>query len=783
MNQVRSFFIILFLCLLSLKINAQSIIVDGQKTPQELVENILINSSCLSVSNISGNGDPGIFNHTYAYFNAGTSDFSFPEGIVLSTSTGMNIAGPYTSSMGGGNPLSWFGDTDLDQTLGIHSTNATSLEFDFVALTNFINFNYIFASNEYQFDFACSYSDGFAFLIKEAGTTDPYTNIAVIPDTNTPVSSISIHPTIVPGRSRNGDAYSGCPESNPKYFDRLRPAVTTSIPANDAINFAGQTVTMNAKANVTVGKKYHIKLVIGDDRNQYYDSAVFLQAGSFTTQIDLGPDQTAANNDPVCFGETVTLNTNLSSAYSYKWFRDNIEITDANSPSFAATETGTYKVEVLLTPSTCAVMGQIKLEFAPEILFTNTNLLQCDDDTDGISIFDLNKVNNIVKNNISTTINEGYYETLADAEAKTNKITTPNHYTNKTANQIVYARLENQYGCFKVTQVTLQIATTAIPNPNPVATCDADAVQDGLYHFDLNAEVTPQITSGLPSGLTAVYFLTASDALTETNPLSNIFNNTTAYNQTIYARVVNGPDCYDVVPVNLVVNTFNPSNFEDEEVIVCKGDQVTLTVATGFSSYLWNTGDTTNFIRITNAGDYSVTVTDVNGCEKTKKFKAIASEAAIITEVVVKDFSGTDNSVLIKYTGTGDYEFSLDGSVFQDDPLFNGVKSGIYYAVARDKNGCGLSNRFIVYVLDYPKFFTPNGDGYNDLWTIEVFDQLPDYKIFIYDRYGKFLKQMNQNSPGWNGIFNGQQLPADDYWFNLIFENGKNIKGHFSLKR
>ena len=540
---------------------------------------------------------------------------------------------------------------------------------------------------------------------------------------------------------------------------------------------------MNARTNVTPGKTYHIKLVIGDDRFQYYDSAVFLQAGSFTSKIDFGEDRTAANNNSVCYGETILLDTKLSPSYTYKWFKDNVEIVGANASSYNATETGNYKVEVTFAPSTCAVMGEIKLEFAPEILSTNTTLLQCDDNTDGFSIFDLTKVNNIVKNNIASTLNEGYYETLADAQNKTNKITIPQAYINKAPNQIVYARLENEFGCFITATVTLQIATTSITNPAPINTCDGDEIQDGFYQFNLNTEVTPVITTGLPSGLTANYFLTATEALTETNPLPNIFKNSTAYNQTIYARVVNGPDCYDIVPVPLVVNTFDPPNFEDESKYLCPNNTLTLTVDTGFSSYLWNTGETSNTININTAGDYSVTVKASNGCEKTKNFKVISSEPAIITNAVIKDFSGNDNSVLLEYTGTGDYEFSLDGLTFQDSPTFNGVPTGTYNAVARDKNGCGLSNLFLVYVLDYPRFFTPNGDGYNDLWVIKDSNLLPNYTISIFDRYGKLLKQMNQNSIGWTGNFNGQQLPSDDYWFTLTFVDGRKIKGHFSLKR
>ncbi len=774
MNYFKSFIVILSICLLSSKMNAQFINIDDQKTPQQLIQDILVNSSCASATNTTGKGDtftPG--KNSFAYFNAGTSGFPFSEGIVLTTSTSTEGVGPYVSNDGGGSP-NWLGDSDLNQILGINSINATVLEFDFVPLSDLISFNYIFASNEYQYSYPCEYSDGFAFLIKEAGSADPYKNLAVIPNTAIPVSSVNVRPQIGPGTRPNGSPYTGCPASNENYFNGLNNNTSP-------INYAGQTVVLNAQTSVTKGKTYHIKLVIADASQRYYDSAVFLQAGSFASKIDFGPNRTSTSNNPLCYGETFLLDPKLSTAYSYKWFKNNVQV--ATTPTYNVTDAGDYRVEVVLSPSTCSLVGQIKIDYAQEVLSSNTALLQCDDNTDGIAIFNLTKADKIVKNNVSEILNKGYYESLADAQTKINPILNPEKYTNKSANQVIFARLENTYGCYKIAEVTLQISNNQIVNQNPISTCDGDDKQDGLYQFDLNAQVTPQIVSGLPNGLNVTYYLNSNDALTETNSLPNIFKNTTAFSQTIFARVVNGPDCYDITPITLVVNTFSPPNFEDETKVVCKGGETTLSVATGFSSYLWNTGSTTNFITVNSPGDYSVVVQDANGCEKTKKFKVNLSETAVIKDAVVKDFSGVDNSVLLQYTGAGNYEFSLDGIVYQDNPLFTGINPGIYYAVARDKNGCGISNTFLVYVLDYPKFFTPNGDGYNDLWTINSFDQLPDYNIFIYDRYGKFLKQMNQNSVGWNGQFNGQQLAADDYWFNLIFDNGKNVKGHFSLKR
>jgi gliding motility-associated-like protein len=776
MNRYTCFLLVLFLSCLSSKINAQYISINDQKTPQELIDNILVNSSCVSISNTTGSGDtftPG--QNSFAYFNANGSNFPFSEGVVLTTSTSRNAVGPFITSIGGGS-TNWIGDADLNQILGINSINATSLEFDFVPLTDFLSFNYIFASNEYQYFFPCQYSDGFAFLIKEAGTSDPYQNLAVLPNTTEPVSSTKVRPKIEPGKTPNGDTYDGCDAVNENYFNGLNSA-------SSPINYAGQVIEMNAQTKVVAGKKYHIKLVIADDDNQYYDSAVFLEAGSFSSKIDFGPDQTSTNNDPVCYGQTITLDTKLASTYDYKWYKDGVLINGANSSKYNPTQSGTYKVVSTLTPSICVLTGEITLEFAAEILSTDTSLIQCDDNTDGINVFDLTKVDNIVKNNVSEIANKGYYEQLSDAQNKTNPILTPEKYTNKTPNQIVFARIENKYGCFKTAEVTLQISASTIPTQNPIATCDQDDKQDGFYQFDLVAEVTPQVLTGLPNGLVPYYYLTQNDALTDTNRLPNLFKNTTAFNQTIYVRIINGPDCYGITTVPLVVNTFDPPNFQDESKILCKGDDIILAVATGFSSYLWNTGSDQNQIDVDVAGDYSVTVKDANGCEKTKKFKLIASEPAIITNVVVKDFSGADNSVSIEYTGTGNYEFSIDRIAYQDSPTFTKVTPGIYNAVARDKNGCGISNTFLFYVLDYPRFFTPNGDGFNDLWFVKDFDQLPPYKVSIFDRYGKLLKQMDQNSAGWNGTYSGQQLPSDDYWFTLILDNGTGIKGHFSLKR
>jgi len=764
---------ILFFVLIScnaISVSAQNITVDDSYTAQQLVENVLVNSSCATVSNYVASGDIfPVTQNSYGYFTNAGGSFPFKDGVVLSTSYAKKSIGPYDTNLvnivGNDGDGAWLGDADLNQTIGINSVTATVLEFDFTPLTNFLSFDYIFASIEYYDKSPCSYSDGFAFLIKENVPGTIYKNLAVIPGTTTPVSSINIHPAVPQG---------GCPAVNEQYFNGYNTAASP-------INYSGQTVIMNAQTDVVAGKSYHIKLVIANDKNEFYDSAVFLKAGSFAPKIDLGPDRLRDN--PVCFGESLVIDTKLPASYAYKWFKNNVELIGETKPFYTVTDTGAYRVEVIFTPATCSATGNINIEYAPKILLTDTTLTECDDNADGITIFNLNKVDNIIRNNDTTLSPVVYYESLADAQGKINPIQNPATYTNKLTVPNLFARVTNTFNCANYAQVSLVIANNSIAPQNPVSTCDGDAVQDGLYQFDLNTQVTPQVLTGLPAGMIVEYYLLSTDAVAQKNKLPNIFKNTTAKQQIIYARIINGADCYGIIPITLVVNTFSPPNFQDETAALCIGSSTTLSVASGFSSYLWNTGETSNSISVTTSGDYSVAVTDVNGCAKTKKFTVNSSEIATITAAKINDFAGNENSVLLAYTGVGNYEFSLDGLYFQDNPLFTGIAPGNYLAYARDKNGCGLSAPFQIYVLDYPRFFTPNGDGYNDVWKIKNLDLFPDAVLYIFNRYGKLLKQLSTNSTGWNGKFNNSDLPADDYWFSLNFGDGKIIKGHFSLKR
>jgi gliding motility-associated-like protein len=126
------------------------------------------------------------------------------------------------------------------------------------------------------------------------------------------------------------------------------------------------------------------------------------------------------------------------------------------------------------------------------------------------------------------------------------------------------------------------------------------------------------------------------------------------------------------------------------------------------------------------------------------------------------------NTVTVSVEMGGDFEYQIDNETPQDSPIFNDLIPGEHTITVIDVNGCGSDTAEIV-VVGFPKFFSPNGDGINDLWHVQGISVLDNPIIYVYDRFGKLLKQMNENTEGWDGTYNGMILPASDYWFKLTY--------------
>lgn len=359
-------FLGLLLSLISVLASSQQYISVASKTPDELVRDVLVgseNASCITISNVPAKGwqDYGLNPFSYGYFEKGTLPFSIEKGIILSTGNLYNTPGPNRSILSDGRS-NWVTDPDLERIFGTDYHNATVLEFDFVTYENTgISFDYLFLSEEYNAG-NCTYSDAFAFLIKKADEPAiEYENIAVVPQTNIPVSSLTI---------KGG---SDCPR-NENYFDTFNYGADQD-PLLSPTNFNGQTKLLTAKADVILGQKYHIKLVIADHKNSQYDSAVFLKAGSFVGKKDLGADLLVSNNNAQCEGYSFTIDASTPGATSYQWYKDGTLLPGENKDKLVipgtSSDAGNYEVEISL--SGCKLKGSKRIEFTEKpVLLTKS---------------------------------------------------------------------------------------------------------------------------------------------------------------------------------------------------------------------------------------------------------------------------------------------------------------------------------------------------------------------------------------------------------------------------
>ena len=767
MKGIKFTAIVLFLLGFQTIAKAQYITVDQTLTPTQLVEDILINNPCASISNVSVTTWDFTDGQSFGKFTAGTSAFPFADGVLITTGKATAAIGPNTSIISDG-PDEWGGDQDLEQALNISqnsSINATVLEFDFLPLSDKISFDYIFSSEQYLSNPSqnqCGFTDGFVFLLKKAGTTDPYTNLAVVPGTNLPVRVNTVRG---PGTI--------CPPANEQYFDAFN---TSDHPTN----YNGQTKIMTAKSTVEPGFVYHIKLVVADQGNRQYDSAIFLGGGSFKVGKDLGEDKLISTNNPLCFQTTLDLDATEPGTNTYQWFKNGTPINGATNPIFTVTESGVFSVEINLGSSGCISTGEIQIQYAAQLTPSPATIVQCDPELDGTTTFNLTQITSTVTASDTSIQAVEYFE---DSLA-TIQIDNPTLFTSSATT--VYAKVTNGTNCSAIVPITLTISNQNPIPPAPINFCDEDGTKDGFRQFNLTAEISPEVLNGLPAGLNVAYFANVNNALSAANPLPNAYTNDTTAQQTIWARITNGPDCYGIIPITLIVNYLEVPNFDDEQLIICEGlSSIQLSVSPSFQTYLWNdtSASSTNAISVATAGTYTVTVTDANGCSDSKNFIVNPSGVATITGVTFLDFEGGNNTVTIEFTGSGDYEFSLNGNSFQDNPTFYNVRSGTYEVQVRDKNECGKTTKEI-FVLDYPKYFTPNGDGYNDVWKIEYLQLQNRFaKVQVFDRYGKLVFSGSGDNDGWDGTYNSYPLPTSDYWFMITLENKRIIKGHFSLKR
>jgi len=464
-------------------------------------------------------------------------------------------------------------------------------------------------------------------------------------------------------------------------------------------------------------------------------------------------------------------------------------IEGAWSPSLDNTTTNTYT----FTPNDdeCAVIAQMTIEVNENITPTFNQVLPiCEGD---------------ILNPLPTTSLNGIEGTWSPALDNTMETT----YT--------FTPLPEE--CAVETTMTIEVLDVPRANaPTDTFTiCDNEgAIDDGRAIFDFNDLSNPDVVALRKAILAGqnepdfnLSFYETLESSEDGTPAINFPYLSRQSPQTLFARVENlMTGCYAVAEVTIAVNSLPAIDLEDTYRICVDDTDAIITEQSGGPSppvldtglntqdytFVWEQ-DGTVLLTETGAsiiaieiGVYKVTVVDKRtGCENSSETQVVFSSPPFTWNVKVTTAAFSDNPTIeAEATGLGNYKFQLDSGPFQDEGVFENVQRGIHIVTITDANGCG-SVSIEVNVIDFPRFITPNEDGYHDTWNISSLSESdPNAKIYIYDRYGKLLTLITPSTNGWDGTFNGTPLPSNDYWFSaeyMLDGKQKVFKGHFSLKR
>ncbi|AUC15602.1 hypothetical protein BTO06_10795 [Tenacibaculum sp. SZ-18] len=463
----------------------------------------------------------------------------------------------------------------------------------------------------------------------------------------------------------------------------------------------------------------------------------------------------------------------------------------------------------------------------PVIANNPAQINQCDTDSDLSTNINLTQAELSISAN-HTNESFKYYTTQSDAVVDSNEITNPLNHIASDGDSI-WVRTISTEGCYRISRLDLTISFAGdVAYNEEFTTCDdfldADGNntinnddRDGIATFDISPainDIKELFDPTIRNDLDVLFFETIEDRDAVINQIPDPSNYRNANvpattQQSIYVKIINriNNDCTGLGEFFIHVLPLPEFNVTSPQ-IVCLNNPSFIEAETpdGNYTYEWtrngtlDTSSNSSTLNITQGGTYEVTaINTTTNCRRTQII--IVNESIIATlsenDVTIIDDS-SNNSITINNInnnlGIGDYEFALQNEAngivrdFQDTPVFENLNGGVYTILVKDKNGCGVVE-LEVSVLEFPKYFTPNNDGFNDVWTVRGANTnfYPESSLHIFDRYGNPVAELAIDGQGWDGLYNGKLLPSNDYWFNieLTDRNGNRIsrKGHFSLLR
>ena len=435
-----------------------------------------------------------------------------------------------------------------------------------------------------------------------------------------------------------------------------------------------------------------------------------------------------------------------------------------------------------------------------------------------------------------------YHLTSNDAIAGVNAINDNDIVSDE---QIIYVRVENNItSCFNIDNIAeIVIKISQIPQANPdvppFVQCADEVSDQSIATFNLREKDFEVSLVNNPVGTSVAYYRTIEDynndaAMTEEEILTfrNFINP-----QEIFAAVVdeeNGCGKSNIVSFLLQVEelpVLSDNTAFDGEKVVCVDQNGLVQQLTfigedigvqdgntylydwtpdnidsdndGFEDAIFNITELRELqdfkLQITRLGsngepDCTNSVNPLTNEEYSITLRPTAAPSIVNYRVEETSFSGSYTITAIPVIEIGesqDYIYALNDGSYQDSPVFTNVSPGDHIITVRNKNGCQPEVKSdLIQILGYPKYFTPNGDGIHDTWTLINIEDQPTALIYIFDRSGKLLKQLIPGGEGWDGTFNGKLMSSNEYWFRVEFNepgspgmSRRVFTGSFSLIR
>jgi gliding motility-associated-like protein len=768
------------------------LITNTAMSPPQLVQNVLLGSG-VNISNVVYTGDI----QAIGMFTANNTNLGINNGIVITTGTVLNNGnGPQGPNNDGGSGIDNTGGSSvlLNGLINSNSTkNAAILEFDFQAAGDIVSFNYVFGSEEYLEYVDAGFNDVFGLFISGPGI-DGNQNIAKL-----------LNQTVVSIDNVNNVKNSAF------YIDNGDGNTAPYNSSNLFIQYDGFTKVLTASSPVECGQTYHLTIAIADVTDGIFDSGIFLEAQSLTSQASSEISYSISQD----FFDNPSIVAEGCTSVTFSFTRTET----SNTISVPIELSGTASVGLDYTNTIPSVLnlaaGQASATFSFDAL---VDLIIDDMETVVITFLVPDLCNGVRPQEFTITIKEvePISVTLANdtifCDGAQSVILTPvisgglspitySWSTTETSSSIIVQPLITQVYSVTVTDFCLNSTATAtaeifIPNSEPIVITPLPDIVENCPN--VTYVINPIITGGASSQFNYLWKINGVNVSTSSSLTLNLLTSSLITLEVFDNCGFFATDSFELFILSTIL--IPEINIPDK---ICPGESVELTASAIFGNgeytFFWpHSGETTAsvFVNPFQTTTYTVNVSD----ECQSYFIPISTNVQVNIPRADFTFSSGDLNIgtpiqFINQSLNGvSFSWDLGNGSFSslENPVtsYNDIDTFFITLIVVDDFGCidTVSKEIVIgYALYIPNTFTPDGNRFNNTFFAKSIN-IVILEFEIFNRWGELVFYSTKTDFDWDGTVNGKECPDGTYTYRVRFKTVtskvEEIKiGHVSLIR